>query len=142
MSNEAPLTIKPIGPKEYRIRTHFGWGIEQVFWTRAAAEAFIKTWKATNTDADYMARVRPEVEEMDMRECVWRLNTLLKDSEDKVAELEHRLNCLRRARIGWTCMGNTRAIWQTSADAEWIRQNRPDWKVEVNDDGDGLTVTL
>lgn len=65
---------------------------------------------------------------------VSRLNTLLSDDSEaghkKVKELDEKMDYFGWCEIGWSCMGRTRAEWQSVCDAEWIKANRPDWKVE------------
>jgi len=84
---------------------------------------------ATREDAERAASEGDRIEEINLDSNVWRLNSLLREDPRKVEEVELRLRVLGEARIAWTCTGHTRAAWQTAADAKWIEENRPDWKV-------------
>lgn len=79
---------------------------------------------------------------------VYRLNTLLNELEGenpqaaqkKMAEIEEKVKYFGHCTIAWSCMGQTRAKWQTKADAAWLRKNKPEWKVTVNEYGDEVMV--
>lgn len=67
---------------------------------------------------------------------VYRLN-LLPDDESRpeaaremVAEILEKLDWFGYVTIGWSCIGHTRARWQTAAVVAWARREHPEWQVE------------
>ena len=68
---------------------------------------------------------------------VSRLNTLLSEDnsagEEKRREMDEKMEWFGQIEISWSCIGHTRAHWQTEADAAWLAKNRPDWKLEVHE---------
>lgn len=67
---------------------------------------------------------------------VYRLN-LLPDDKSRpeaasamVAEILEKLSWFGYVVIGWSCIGHTRARWQTEAVAAWARREHPEWEVE------------
>jgi len=81
---------------------------------------------------------------LELTPTVWRLNTLpgvASPSQRKVLdEIRWRLRVFGKCNLGWTCMGHSRARWQTSSAALSIPDFIPGVRVVVNETGTGLTV--
>ena len=60
---------------------------------------------------------------------VYRLNTLPADSETLMREIEAKVAMFGYCELSWTCMGHTRAEWQSIAAAEQLASAHPEWEV-------------
>lgn len=71
---------------------------------------------------------------------VYRLNLLPDDqsrpeaAREMVAEILEKLDWFGYVTIGWSCIGHTRARWQTAAAAAWARREHPEWEVDERED--------
>lgn len=78
------------------------------------------------------------IDRWDETSDICRLNTLLSDwspaGERKRNELKEKMHFFGECTISWSCMGHTRASWQTQSDAEWIKTMHPECEVELSDD--------
>ena len=61
--------------------------------------------------------------------CVYRLNTLQKDSPALVKEIETKMSIFGNCELSWTCTGHTRSEWQSEAAAVQLQAIHPEWKV-------------
>ena len=67
---------------------------------------------------------------------VYRLNLLPDDqsrpeaAREMVAEILEKLDWFGYVTVGWSCIGHTRAQWQTAAVVAWARREHPEWEVE------------
>lgn len=64
---------------------------------------------------------------------VYRLNTLPDENneygEEMRKEIKQKLDWYGYVTVGWSCLGHTRARWQTAAVCDWVKREHPEWKV-------------
>ena len=74
---------------------------------------------------------------------VYRLNTLPSENnwagEEMRKEIIQKLDWYGYVTVGWSCLGHTRARWQTDSVCDWVKREHPEWKV-VNNEFD-CTIT-
>ena len=142
-TNPNTKSVVPAAPVVWGVKLNNIEWMDGEFDTKEEAQAYIDNWwnKVKGTDSEkYFHWKSPKVDSHEMHNSVYRLNTLLSESDEKVKELEKKLAIFKTVHIGWTCTGHTRAQWQTAADVEWVRKNRPQWSVE--DETWSLTVSI
>lgn len=92
-------------------------------------KAWIDGYDSSKTPIEDFEDMGWYVAEIPPSNCVFRLNTLPKDSPALVKEIEAKVAIFGDCELSWTCTGHTRAQWQSEAAAAQLKAIHPEWHI-------------
>lgn len=102
--------------------------------------AFVNGWTSNISPMDEFRKAGYRVDEVDASSSVYRLNSLPGQDEETMHEIEWKMAAFGEVSINWTCMGWTRAEWQSEAAAEQVNAAHPEWVAEAHTEGFGYVT--
>lgn len=91
---------------------------------------WINGYDKKQTNVEQFEDMGWHIEEIEANPIVYRLNTLPAESEPMMREIEAKMAMFGECELRWTCLGHTRAEWQTQAACEQLKKAHPEWNVE------------